>query len=432
MDTAAQNILSVLRQVLSVAAGRSKFARAVFVVTLLVAPRLLLAQASVADLPHAAVAKPKTSKPQNSDFGSETERLSDEAKRALDSQHWQEAAAALEKLARLAPGIAEVHSNLGMAYYFEGRPAEALAAFERAIKLKPGIPQARAMSGICQSELGRYSEAVLVLAPAFRKGSGTDVDLLIGLHLQKAYAELKEYDKAATVSEELLRRYPNNGEVLFQVSRFYGDRSYELISDLMRSDPDSAWAHYANGQVQESLGKYDAARSEYEKVLQRQPAMPDIHYRLGRVILLGSVRTPEVLAEASRAFEEELAIGPHNPDSEYELGEINREQGNYDLALGHFSTAVAQRPDFVEARIGVARTLMKLGRTAEAVPHLKEAARLDPENKVPHALLANAYRALGDMAAAQAEAEAYKVFNEAGKKATAQGAGAPTAQQVDP
>ena len=369
---------------------------------------------------------------QSSISAPDTERLSAEAKVALESRQWPEAAAALEKLAKLNPRVAEVHANLGLAYYFEGRPSQALASFERALKIKPEISQAEVMVGICEAELGRNMEAIAILAPAFRKPSDPEIGRLIGLHLQHSYIELKQPDKAITTGEELLKRYPYDAEILFHVSRAYADRSYELMSTLMHSAPDSAWMHYANAEVQESLARYDVARQEYENVLKRQPAMPGVHYRLGRVILLGSPRTPESIEEATRAFEHELANDSHNADAEYELGEINREQGKYNLALDHFSRAVAEQPDFVEARIGLGRTLLKEGQTAQAVPHLKEAVRLDAENKVPHVLLANAYKALGDSVAARAEMDAYQKLNQAETFRRVPAAGAPTAQQIDP
>jgi tetratricopeptide (TPR) repeat protein len=431
-----------IRALSNVPGARSKFPGPALAVILLALPPLSLAQTNFTAQPRTSVEYPSSeafrqapvtlTNEQNSDSRLETERLSEQAKRALEAQHWPQAAAALEKLAKLAPMVPEVHANLGMAYYFQGHPNEALASFDRALKLQPQLPQARLMAGICQAELGRSLEAVAVLAPAFRKTSGAEIEHLIGLHLQQAYSELKQYDKAVAVGEELLRRYPNDAEVFFQVSRLYADRSYELMSHLMRSDPDSAWVHYANAQVQDSLARYDLARLEYENVLKRQPAMPGAHYRLGRVILLGAPSTPESLAAATRAFEEELAIGPRNPDAEYELGEINRQQGKYDLALDHFSRAVSQQPDFAEARIGLGRTLLKLAQTAQAVPHLKEAVRLDPENKVPHVLLANAYRALGDFPASQAEMDAYRKLDQVEKVARVPIAGAPTAQQMDP
>ena len=359
-------------------------------------------------------------------------QLSEQANSALEARRWPEASAALEKLAKIAPTNPEVRANLGLAYYFQGRPTEALAAFTKAVALKPQMPQAKVMIGICEAELGRNAEAIEILAPAFKKPSDPEIGRLIGLHLQHSYAELKQFDKAITTGEELLRRYPDDGEILFQVSRSYADRSYELMTDLMRSAPDSAWMHYANAQVQESLGRYDVATREYENVLKREPSLPGVHYRLGRVILLGAARTPQALEEATRAFQEELAIDPRNTAAEYELGEINREQGNYDSALDYFSRAVAQQPNFVEARIGLGRTLIKVEQSAHAVPHLKEAARLEPENKVPHALLANAYKALGDSAASQSEMDTYRKLSEADAPSLVPAAGAPTAQQVDP
>jgi predicted Zn-dependent protease len=190
--------------------------------------------------------------------------------------------------------------------------------------------------------------------------------------------------------------------------------------------------HYANAQVQESFARYDVAKGEYEYVLKREPSLPGVHYRLGRVILLSGPRTAEALAEATRAFEEELAIGPRNPAAEYELGEINREQGNYPSAIDHFSRAVLQQPNFVEARIGLGRTFVKVGQSAQAVTQLKEAVRLDPENRVSHVLLANAYKSLGDLAASQAEFETYRKLSKINTSSLVPSTDAPTAQQVEP
>jgi len=415
-----------------------EFSRAAGIVSILVLPAIALSQTqgrstvqNRSDLDTTGATASFGPK-QSANSATDTERLSAESRGALESHRWPEAAAALEKLAKLNPNVAEVHANLGLAYYFEGRPSQALASFERALKLKPGISQAEVMVGICEAELGRNKEAIALLAPAFRKPSDPEIGRLVGLHLLHSYTHLKQPDKAITTGEELLKRYPDDPEILFHVSRAYADRSYELMSTLMHSAPDSAWVYYANAQVQESLARFDIARQAYENVLKRQPAMPGVHYRLGRVILLGSPRTPESIEEATRAFEQELANDPHNADAEYELGEINREQGNYNLALDHFSRAVAEQPDFVEARIGLGRTLLKEGQTAEAVRHLKEAVRLDAESKVPHVLLANAYRALGDSSAARAEMDAYQKLNQAETSRLVPPTGAPTAQQVDP
>jgi tetratricopeptide (TPR) repeat protein len=418
------------------------FSLAVSSVGLLVFPASTLSQGDVIIASHDYVSKGSGSSGartsavvgnlQASTPEPEAMRLSEQAQDALEAHQWKEASTALEKLATLVPADPQVHANLGLAYYFEGRPSQALAAFSRALALRPQMPQARVMTGICQAELGRDAEAVAILAPAFRKPSDSEIGRLIGLHLQRSYMELKQFDKAILTSEELLKRYPHDAEILFQVSRIYADRSYELISDLMHSAPESVWIHYANAQVQESLARFDLAKREYEYVLKQEPRLPGVHYRLGRTILASSPRTPESLTEATRAFEEELAIGPRNPAAEYELGEINREQGNYESAIGHFSRAVSQQPDFVEARIGLGRALTKVGQPARAVTQLKEAVRLDPENKVSHVLLANAYKSLGDLGASQAELETYRKLSQTNVPSLAPSTGAPTAQQADP
>jgi tetratricopeptide (TPR) repeat protein len=335
------------------------------------------------------------------------DRYSDLARQALAAKKWVEAAQALEHLAKLAPQVAEVQANLGLARYFEGRPAEALGSFERARELNPGLRQVDLMIGLCDADLGRYGDAVRRLAPAFEHPPDEETGRLIGLHLERSYAELKQFDKAMATGEELVRRYPNDPEILYQLSRLHADRSFALMSDLVRAAPDSAWTHYANAQVQESLDRFDAAEQEYRNALQRDPRMLGVHYHLGRVILRAS-RTTDSIEKARREFEQELEISPGNADAEYELGEIDREHGNLDAAAVHFDRALHYHPEFVEAQVGMAKTLMKLGRPGDALPHLAEAARLDPGNKVPHYLLASAYKSMGDAASAAREISLYQ------------------------
>jgi len=335
------------------------------------------------------------------------QRLSDQARSALAAKQWEQAATALEKLARLAPSVAEVEANLGLALYFQGKASDALAAFDRARKLNPALPQVDLMTGLCDADVGLYREAMALLEPAFAHPPDDETGRLIGLHLARSYAGVKQFDKAFAAGEELVRRYPADPEILYQVSRLHSDRSYVLMSALVRAAPDSAWTHYANAQVQESLDRFEAAAQEYRNALARDPRLLGAHYHLGRVILSTS-RTPDSIERARREFELELELSPRNADAEYELGEIEREHANLDRAIGHFARALRYHPEFVEAQVGMAKTLMRLGRAAEAVPHLAEAARLEPGNKIPHYLLSSAYKALGDTAAAAKEIALYQ------------------------
>ena len=318
---------------------------------------------------------------------SDADRYSDTARQALAEKKWHDASQALEHLVQLAPNTAEVYANLGLAYYFEGKPTEALQSFERARSLKPGLPQVGAMIGLCKADLGRCKEAIRILDPEFRHSSDQETGRLSGLHLMTCYSQTSQPGQALSTGDALVRRFPGDAEILYQVSRLYADRSSDLMRTLLRTAPDSAWMHYANAQVQEGLDRIDAAMQEYRHALEKDPEMRGVHYKLGRLILRES-RTPEAMEKARIEFQQELAIAPTNADAEYELGEIDREQNHTSAAISHFERAVEYHSEFGEAQVGLAKALLTLGQTAAALPHLQAAAELEPDNKIPHYLMA--------------------------------------------
>lgn len=184
------------------------------------------------------------------------------------------------------------------------------------------------------------------------------------------------------------------------------------MSRLLRLDPDSAWVHYAQAEIHESSLQYDLAIAEYRKVLEKSPGMPGIHYRIGRCRLAKS-RAPESLDAALQEFQAELQVAPSNAEAEYEIGEIYRERNKFDVALEHFTRATQFHQAFFEAQIGLARSLISLGRQREALLHLQGAVQLDPKNEIPHYLLASIYRALGDSAAQQKEMAIFQKLHAA-------------------
>ena len=343
---------------------------------------------------------------------SEIEATSKQAQEAMAAKDWAAAVKSLEKLAGLAPGVAEVQANLGVAYYSDSRILEASKAFEQALKLNPKMTQAEVMLGLCYAELGRHQQAIFILAPAFRHPSDKQMGRLIGLDLQRAYEGLHQNEKATAVADELVKRYPNDPEILFHSSRLYADHAYDLMTQLMRVAPSSVWVHYATAEVHASLQRYDLAIAEYRNVLEIEPKIPGIHFRLGRAILQSSKETNAV-EQALHEFELELNISPDNSDAEYEIGEIYRRRGEFDPALTHFSKAVQHHPDFTQARIGLASTLISQGRSPEALGHLLEAVRLEPQNEVAHFRLASVYKVLGDAANQQKEMAFFQKLHSA-------------------
>ena len=352
------------------------------------------------------------------------EELSRAAQQALAAKDWPAAAQALEKLAQFDPSVAEVHANLGLAYYSLSRIADAAAAFERALRLDPRMQQARVLLGLCDAELNRSDEAVKILEPAFAHPPDEELGRLIGFDLERAYTAQHRNEKASAVAEEMVKRYPNDPEVLFHVSKLHADRSYELMSQLLHLTPNGVWAHYARGEVHLSQQQYDLAIAEYRQVLEINPRLPGIHFQIGRCLLARS-REPASLDAALGEFRQELELDPQDSEAEYEIGEIERERGEFASALEHFERAVREQAGFAEAEIGLGRTLTSLGRRRDAVPHYEAAANADPENPVPHFLLASAYRAEGASARQQHEMQMFLKLRSAPRAAT-EGQASPT------
>jgi len=327
------------------------------------------------------------------------QRYSEEAQRALGEQRYADAEKAYEKLRELEPGTAEVHANLGLIYFQEKKFEQAVPTLRRALKLKPSLSKADTLLAISLSELGQYTEALPGLEKGFRRSTDPAVKRMCGLQLERAYTGLRRDSKAVEVALELNRLYPDDPEVLYHTGRLFGNFAYLTVQKLQEAAPTSIWMRLTAGDIYESQEHYDLAISEYRRVLALDPHRPGIHLRLGRVLLARSQTTnsAEDRAEALKEFEQELQLDPTNANAAYELGEIHRKSGQRDKAETFFETALKYYPDFEEAQVGLSRVLIALGKPDLALPHLRKAVSLNPEDAVCYFHLAQVYRALGNV-----------------------------------
>jgi tetratricopeptide (TPR) repeat protein len=138
--------------------------------------------------------------------------------------------------------------------------------------------------------------------------------------------------------------------------------------------------------------------------LSLRPDRPGVHYRIGRALLARakqSIGDAVSESEALSEFEQELRLDPTNANAAYEAGEIHRKSARYDRAVELFSQAVKYYPDFVEALVGLGRTLLSMGRAEQSLAPLGKAVALHAANDVAWFQLAQAHRALGNAAEQQ-------------------------------
>jgi tetratricopeptide (TPR) repeat protein len=318
------------------------------------------------------------------------------AQRALAAGDYPQAQTDFERLAHLDPNVAEVHANLGLIYFEERKFDPAVRELRRALALKPSLTKSANVLAMSLSELGRYEEALPGLEKGFHSPR-SEMKRMCGLQLERAYTGLNRDSDAVRVALEMEKLYPNDPEVQYHDGKIFGNYAFLTMQKLFQSPSDSIWRHQAEAEALESQGSYEAAIDQYREVLARDPRRPGIHYRIGRVLLAQSQKTGSAPdgQQAAKEFAAELQLD-ENANAAYELGEISHNAGQLENAEKYFELALKGHPDFEEAQLGLAATLLGLQKPDVALPHLQKAISLNPDNEVAWWRLAQVERALGN------------------------------------
>jgi tetratricopeptide (TPR) repeat protein len=325
------------------------------------------------------------------------EQLADAGQQALAAGQYAVARTNFEKLAKLQPGIAEVHATLAVIDFKLRDYDQAVSEVRTAKKLKPGLPKLDSLLGMSLAELGQYKEALPGLEEGFKKPPDPYTKRLCGLQLMRAYTGLQRDSDAVNMALELNRLYPNDPEILYHTGRIYGNFAFLTLHKLEMVAPTSVWRHQAAAEAFESEGATDSAIREYNEVLKLDPNRPKIHYRMGRTLLARwqLTRNPEAQADAVKEFEQELQLDPGDANAMYELAEIHRQRNELDQARQLFESAIKDYPDFQQAQVGLAAVLMAQQKPDLALPHLQKAVELNPDDEVAWYRLGRADRQLG-------------------------------------
>lgn len=204
-----------------------------------------------------------------------------------------------------------------------------------------------------------------------------------------------QFDAADDFLRMLNREFSNDPEVLYATIHTYSDLATHASQELAIKAPNSPQAHELNAESLEMQGKWDQASKEYQKVLQENPLLPGIHFKVGRLLLSAPNPPNDVADQAKKEFQQELEIDPSNAGAEYVLGELAREAQQWDDAVKHFRRAAKLDSSFGDAYLGWGVALVSTKKFSEAVPPLEVAVKLEPENPAAHYNLAIAYTRTG-------------------------------------
>ena len=196
------------------------------------------------------------------------------------------------------------------------------------------------------------------------------------LTLAKSLQDKRQFDRAVELYREVLKRYPDNLESLVNllyIAQFPNQSTPAEVEDLYTraraANAKYPMVYMYHGTALAAQGRYDAAAAEIQKAIDLKPSDAEAH-----------------------AW----------------LADIRERQNRRAEAIDQYKLALAAQPDFRAARLELAKNLLYAGRSAEAIPVLLPALKLDDSNTpVIQMFLAQAYFNTGDRASTR------KYLNEA-------------------
>jgi tetratricopeptide (TPR) repeat protein len=299
------------------------------------------------------------------------------------------------------PALAQT-DNQAIEAFHKGQYAQARQMLEKIVAASPGDNTARTFLALTRAATGGCETAAGELQHQFTANANGSMRRLAGIALVQCDLAKNRLEDAWPVLDKLQKDFPDDADVLYETAKVHMKAWNEAVYQMYEKTPASYRVNELSGEIFEIQGRYGDAAAEYRKAIQKNPAALDLHFRLGRALLLES-HEPANLREARRQFEAELALNPADAAAEYEIGQILLTGQDTAGAGTHFENAIAISPDFPEALVALAKTKSSDKKYSEAIPLLEHAVKLQPASEPAHYNLMMAYRNAGRTADAQRE-----------------------------
>jgi tetratricopeptide (TPR) repeat protein len=172
----------------------------------------------------------------------------------------------------------------------------------------------------------------------------------------------------------------------------------DLLLDPSRERRADALARYAAGFSAELRRDYDTALAHYRKAVELEPDAVVVHNQIIEILLRHKRDLPAAAAHLERA----IRLNPKNFDLRVRLGDVLRDDRQYEKAIQAYRKAIELDPQGLLAYARLAGMLSAQKKMPEAVRTLDEAAQQPSKDSGYWVRLGNYYRTLLQSAPADA------------------------------
>ncbi len=320
-----------------------------------------------------------------------------------------EGARLLESAIAANPNLVGARLNLGQAYVLKGDDTRAEAMFRSVHRLAPDNLVARAELARMEVREGNHRTAIDLVQPMEDQLRGSPDGLVL---LASAYAGLGDTVAVRSLTQDWKRigRANRDWTMRFALAISQGGQTEEAIPILeaLKSDGlgtyevafNLAGFYLMEGELDKATENYELAvkfndqsvpalrqvariavqRGEFEKALSyliraklEAPDNPEVLFSFGTVAL-----RLELVEDAAKALERSLELRPGHRSTRYWLATASGAAGRYDEALFLYQGLLAEHPEDAQLHYAVGSVFYLKLAFDDAIRHLKESRRLDP------------------------------------------------------
>lgn len=339
----------------------------------------------------------------------------------LDAASFDRAAAQYRRLCDLSPADPRAWYGLGMSYQ-----GLAGSAFERLQKADPNSPFVAALVADTRVQRRQFSGAFVLYREVLKQ-----LPNLHGIHaaLADVYRKTGHADWAAgedsreaalpaadcrnhpaecefLAGHDVPLTAPRRGgapspEELFWQAKGANELALQAFFRLGQL-PESVEQHRLRAEIARGQARHLESLQEWRKALALAPGDPRLEREIA-ISLFMSGDYKSALDEATKLLKRE----PHSSELNFVAGDCLVRLEQAEEALPYLRAALAGDPALHAADASLGLALSRLGKSAEAIPHLEKATQLDEDGSL-HYQLSSAYRAAGQPEKARAAMAQYQ------------------------
>lgn len=212
-----------------------------------------------------------------------------------------------------------------------------------AVLAGPVQPETACNDGAAAFRRGDLPAAQVLLWSCIESGRGTGMDTV---YLAQTFKELKNYHTGLAQVEPLLKKQPDNVELLYLGAFLHYRRddtrqAMALTARAYRIAPGDWRVHQIFALNYIRFNMLELAKLSLQQAIALNSANAELHYQLGRLYFtLGSY------VESIAATRKALEIFPDYPEAHHNLALSYEGNGDVDAAIRSFETAIALNEKF--------------------------------------------------------------------------------------